>query len=255
MINFFRKTRKKLADDNKLFKYSRYAIGEIVLVMVGILLALQVNNWNQDHNNKQLQNNYLKNFLLDLKTDSLCIARNYETLNKEKKDGLKLIKKLLDSQPSCCQDSIKTAITNSSFLGWAIHNVRSKATFNEIVSSGNLRLISNPNLRVAIMEYYAYWDHAYERQEHRKSNYANLTYELFELDTKDDDAEWFYNMLRQNDAELEFRKEFRHEVRYAEFLENVTLRYLTPRMNYLKEIIEIELSGGSHNIKAPQEKW
>ena len=42
MINFFRKTRKQLADDNKPLKYARYAIGEIVLVVVGILIALQI---------------------------------------------------------------------------------------------------------------------------------------------------------------------------------------------------------------------
>ena len=48
MINFFRKIRRKLADDNKPIKYMRYAVGEIVLVMVGILLALQVNNWNEE---------------------------------------------------------------------------------------------------------------------------------------------------------------------------------------------------------------
>ena len=47
MIGFFRKIRRKLADQNKFIQYSRYAIGEIVLVMVGILLALQVNNWNE----------------------------------------------------------------------------------------------------------------------------------------------------------------------------------------------------------------
>lgn len=48
MIGFFRKIRKKLADDNKPAKYFRYAIGEILLVVIGILIALQVNNWNQD---------------------------------------------------------------------------------------------------------------------------------------------------------------------------------------------------------------
>jgi len=48
MINFFRRIRKKLADDNKPLKYLRYAIGEIVLVVVGILIALQINNWNED---------------------------------------------------------------------------------------------------------------------------------------------------------------------------------------------------------------
>ena len=48
MIPFFRKIRKKLADDNKPIKYLRYAIGEIVLVVIGILIALQINNWNQN---------------------------------------------------------------------------------------------------------------------------------------------------------------------------------------------------------------
>jgi len=47
MIPFFRKIRKKMADDNKPLKYMRYAIGEIVLVVIGILIALQINNWNQ----------------------------------------------------------------------------------------------------------------------------------------------------------------------------------------------------------------
>lgn len=47
MINFFRKIRKKMADDNRPLKYMRYAIGEIVLVVIGILIALQVNNWNE----------------------------------------------------------------------------------------------------------------------------------------------------------------------------------------------------------------
>ncbi|SKB88672.1 DUF6090 family protein, partial [Maribacter arcticus] len=47
MIKFFRKIRQQLLTENKFSKYLLYAIGEIVLVMVGILLALQVNNWNE----------------------------------------------------------------------------------------------------------------------------------------------------------------------------------------------------------------
>jgi hypothetical protein len=47
MIPFFRKIRKTLADDNKPLKYFRYAIGEIVLVVIGILIALSINNWNE----------------------------------------------------------------------------------------------------------------------------------------------------------------------------------------------------------------
>jgi hypothetical protein len=48
MIKFFRRIRKQLADDNKPLKYARYAIGEIVLVVIGILIALSINNWNEE---------------------------------------------------------------------------------------------------------------------------------------------------------------------------------------------------------------
>jgi hypothetical protein len=59
MINFFRKTRKKMADDNKPMKYMRYAVGEIALVVIGILIALQINNWNEGRKNKEKVNQLL----------------------------------------------------------------------------------------------------------------------------------------------------------------------------------------------------
>ena len=69
MINFFRKIRKQLADDNKPLKYLGYAIGEIVLVVIGILIALQINNWNEERKEQKLgvvvlhdiQDNILRN--------------------------------------------------------------------------------------------------------------------------------------------------------------------------------------------------
>ena len=63
MIPFFRKIRKKLADDNKPIKYLRYAIGEIVLVVIGILIALQINNWN----NNRIAKKQLKELLQQVK--------------------------------------------------------------------------------------------------------------------------------------------------------------------------------------------
>ncbi len=48
MIKFFRNIRRKLATENKVASYLRYAIGEVILVVVGILIALQVNNWNEE---------------------------------------------------------------------------------------------------------------------------------------------------------------------------------------------------------------
>ena len=60
MINFFRRIRKQLADDNKPLKYARYAIGEIVLVVVGILIALQINNWNETVTSRNVELDMMK---------------------------------------------------------------------------------------------------------------------------------------------------------------------------------------------------
>ena len=73
MLPFFRKIRWRLAQDNQFFKYSRYAIGEIVLVVIGILIALQINTWNQEYN-KRIEE---KEFLEDLKED---LERNMEVV-------------------------------------------------------------------------------------------------------------------------------------------------------------------------------
>ena len=75
MIPFFRKIRKKMADDNKLLKYSRYAIGEIVLVVIGILIALSINNWNEERKTNGIAQNYYSQLLKDLEKDSAYIQR------------------------------------------------------------------------------------------------------------------------------------------------------------------------------------
>jgi len=99
MIPFFRKIRKKMADDNRPLKYMRYAIGEIVLVVIGILIALQVNNWNEvrKKNKKydrilmkvkeELKNNIINhNIALEYFSyiDSLLYDVNHKMLTKEK---------------------------------------------------------------------------------------------------------------------------------------------------------------------------
>lgn len=63
MIKFFRRIRKRLLTENKFNKYLIYAIGEIALVVIGILIALSINNWNEGNNEKQFE----KNLLLELK--------------------------------------------------------------------------------------------------------------------------------------------------------------------------------------------
>lgn len=55
MLRFFRHIRKSLMEQNKVCTYIFYAIGEIAFVMIGILLPLQVNNWNQEISNEEIE--------------------------------------------------------------------------------------------------------------------------------------------------------------------------------------------------------
>ncbi len=69
MIKIFRNIRKNLLAEGKTSKYLKYAIGEIVLVVIGILIALSINNWNEDRKAKTLEDNFFDNVLLDLQKD------------------------------------------------------------------------------------------------------------------------------------------------------------------------------------------
>jgi len=83
MINFFRKIRKKLADDNKPLKYARYAIGEIVLVVIGILIALSINNWNENRKTEIKIKSSLVALRSDLKQDTLLIRERLPFINEQ----------------------------------------------------------------------------------------------------------------------------------------------------------------------------
>lgn len=78
MLPLFRKIRRPFADENQLFKYSRYVIGEIILVVIGILIALQVNNWNEELIERNRINTCARSLIKDLEsahqiiTTSIC---------------------------------------------------------------------------------------------------------------------------------------------------------------------------------------
>lgn len=86
MLKFFRKIRHRLLSENKYSKYFKYAIGEIILVVIGILIALQINNWNET---KQKENK-LQSIYLEVQRE---LALNIKTLDRsiaffEKQDSV-----------------------------------------------------------------------------------------------------------------------------------------------------------------------
>ena len=74
MLKFFRRIRQKLLSENRFSKYLIYAVGEIVLVVIGILIALSINNWNENRKNEIKINNLLSALINDLEQDTLLIV-------------------------------------------------------------------------------------------------------------------------------------------------------------------------------------
>jgi len=93
MINFFRKIRKQLADDNKPLKYMRYAIGEIVLVVLGILIALSINNWNEEQKERVKLNNIFQIVKADLVKDTLGVSQFIKRVGKHNTFLLKILER------------------------------------------------------------------------------------------------------------------------------------------------------------------
>jgi hypothetical protein len=82
MIKFFRKIRQNLLMENKTGKYLKYAIGEIVLVVIGILIALQINNWNETRKEKKLEIELINLLISDLEEKRKENLSDFENANR-----------------------------------------------------------------------------------------------------------------------------------------------------------------------------
>jgi len=106
MISFFRKIRQQLLTQNKVSKYLLYAIGEIVLVVLGILIALSINNWNEVRKNHNTLEGYLIFLLEDIESDKNQLIR----LIQEREVSLLSTTKIIDAYKN------QTPIETSDFL-------------------------------------------------------------------------------------------------------------------------------------------
>ena len=151
MIPFFRKTRKKMADDNKPLKYMRYAVGEIALVVIGILIALQINNWNEE---RKLKVERLQNIISlhdDLAKDTLLINERIEYLRK----SYEYISSL-ENRAFGMESNLDTVLFISlKQYNPGIQTIRNfnSTTFNSLESSGKLELLNN-ELKTLILTHY-----------------------------------------------------------------------------------------------------
>ena len=113
MLTFFRKIRKSLIDNSSFRKYVSYAIGEILLVMIGILLALQVNNWNDLRKANFEEQVLIEHIIDDLQVDRLNISDMLERADSKQKIHLRYYEYAISESPKETNYTISTAIAET----------------------------------------------------------------------------------------------------------------------------------------------
>jgi hypothetical protein len=148
VINFFRRIRQKLLTEKKFSRYLLYAFGEIVLVVIGILIALQINNWNESRKIRAQEITQLKNFQEDLSLDIPDITFNltYHRLFLKSEEDLlhyMLSPNLIPEKP----------IKYENALGLSLLLILHESAFNNLRSTGP-GVMSNEKLKKEISNHY-----------------------------------------------------------------------------------------------------
>ncbi|TYA54313.1 DUF6090 family protein [Formosa maritima] len=178
MIKFFRKIRQNLLMENKTAKYFKYAIGEIILVVVGILIALQINNWNESRKATLKEIAVSKQLLEDAKQDSIFFEKRNESLDKMARN---MAFSLSNGQTDFPE--LNEMVKDGGIL------IHSGVNFTSIIG-GNinefLNVITNPEIKESLRDY--------------MTNYNNLKFAIELLNST------------TNNEHILFKKQFASEV-------------------------------------------
>jgi hypothetical protein len=138
MIKFFRKIRQNLLNEGKTSKYFKYAIGEIVLVVIGILIALQINNWNENNNKNKIKASYITSLIVDYKKDTLQLNEGL-AYNTSQLKSIDSIYQTLSLENVQLEDFLH--IFNSFDRNIRTQTIFNTNSYNVLVSSGSIDIL------------------------------------------------------------------------------------------------------------------
>lgn len=167
MIKFFRHIRQEIMEKNlpsregtakqavktgkpayRMGRYFKYAIGEIILVVIGILIALSINNWNQDRKSNNQELKYLKN----LQSDLWLEYENNDSIIEYRWGAAKAAAYLLDVKTLQTSDDLILLETKINEVFERKNFIPTNNTYKELLSSGNLNYITNDSIKNSLLE-------------------------------------------------------------------------------------------------------
>ena len=174
MIKFFRKIRQNLLMENKTKKYFKYAFGEIVLVVIGILIALQINNWNQVRVVNEENAVILQNLNKEFSENLIELDSSINNLNKLIK-GLDELLTVMRTQDADMTELEFDELLKKTF--WTPSWTPSSFVLVELKNSGALSKLNNSNLKSLLFK----WEREFAKTEVTKNGYGQYGSEYIEF--------------------------------------------------------------------------
>lgn len=199
-------------DRNKIGKYLQYAIGEIILVVIGILIALQINNWNEKQKELALENTYYCRILDDFKLDKQLIEQSYVQVNQKIKLGKQLI---LDMHRG---NKTKHALLNDwiKVLRLEVYVPR-KIAFEDLTSSGNLKLLEYLPLKNSLAQYYANLENILKQMNQNRDELVRRSYPDYPADFGLQEVDYLKTSLGDEIIELLPNEDWIHHKDHESF--------------------------------------
>ncbi|MBO0341059.1 DUF6090 family protein [Flagellimonas profundi] len=254
MIKFFRKIRQKLLSENKFSKYLIYAIGEIILVVIGILIAIQLNDFNGDRKEREKELSFLQKLKDDIHLDIQDLTLRDSILAVYQSNQEKGWELFLEAE------SVKDMLTLDSLIQfrWQSFAVNRK-TYDEMINTSGIYIITNRDLLNDLSDHYAlielYQQNFREINEDSREYYKASNLDHFDFikrhygdrsfDVTSIDTTWISN--HNSPTYLALSRFYSHVINAVN---GVQRRYITEILSNSKELVaEIELELRKNNIK------
>jgi len=244
MIKFFRKIRQRLLTENKFNKYLIYAVGEIVLVVIGILIALQINTWNEQRKHRVKLGSNLILIKESLENDLKLIDTKLATLDIFENSGTYLLNFLLDKSEAVDSTQLKKSFLTAGFyIDFSLNSV----PFEKLAKENYLELITNDSILMVLSNFYKKND--WEKMEIAQGNqqilkdYRNYTPNftdrftirnaLIQLSREDGVSQEAYNSIKFSYESMEVNwNKMKSDNKFQITLDKVLIGRWAIRMNF-----------------------
>jgi len=231
MVKLYDKIRLRLVSQYNFRNYLIYAIVEVILIVIGILLAITFNTWQNNNENRSIERDYISDIIIDIGQDTSYFNNRRINNIKKKTEALNQAKEYLLGNYQ-----INDTLLFLNMVGYGARYSRvvatsNNSTYTELISTGNLRIIKDKEIRKKIISYYEEKDAASKTIQGSKTAYLDYINSLrsFKKDTpnqisisdqrrmlKKINSDQFYGLINQeltfsDGLEIHFKKGLENE--------------------------------------------